>query len=244
MLTRLTRSTLFTLALFASGFCFAQAPAATVPAGEFVTEKSWGLLIVKPDKQGKLQFSIEAVGDNGHGCHLDGPIKGNTAVLEGDEPSKPCTVKFVTTKEGIQVSSVPEYSCNMYCGVRAAFDGLYLRAPAACRVDAMEKTRRAARKAYDGKAYAEARTLLDTTLKDCKRFLGYVTEGWFRNDLAVTLHKLKDLPGCRETLKPLAEDAAKKDAQIREDYPPTDADIYLPVVKAARTNLKLCSAPR
>ena len=41
----------------------------------------------------------------------------------------------------------------------------------------------------------------------------------------------------------LAADAARKDAQIREDYAPTDAEIYLPVVRAARTNLKLCAAP-
>ncbi len=243
MLTRQIRITAFILALLVAGVCFAQSPAPAVPAGEFVTEKSWGLLIVKSDKQGKLQFSIEAVGDNGHGCSLEGAIKGNTAVLEADEPSKPCTVKFVPTKDGIQVSSVPEFSCNFYCGMRASFEGLYLRAPAACRVDAMDKTRVAARKQYDRKAYAEARLLLDTTLKDCQRFLGHVTEGWYRNDLAVTLHKLKDFPACREALQPLAADAARKDAQIREDYAPTDAEIYLPVVKAARTNLKLCAAP-
>lgn len=205
-----------------------------------MTEKSWGLLIVKSDKQGKLHFSIEVAGDNGHGCSLEGAIKGNSAVLEADEPSKPCTVKFVPTKDGIQVSSVPEFSCNFYCGMRASFEGLYLRAPAACRVDAMDKTRGAARKQYDRKAYAEARVLLDTTLKDCQRFLGHVTEGWYRNDLAVTLHKLKDYSACREALQPLAADAARRDAQNPRGLMRPQMQKFICWLSGRRTNLKLC----
>jgi hypothetical protein len=44
-------------------------------------------------------------------------------------------------------------------------------------------------------------------------------------------------------LQPLTADAARKDAQIRKDYAPMDAEIYLPVVRVARANLKLCAAP-
>jgi hypothetical protein len=63
-----------------------------------------------------------------------------------------------------------------------------------------------------------------------------------RNDLAVTQYHLHDRAACLSTLDPLAADAAKSDAAIRENFPPTDADDYLPLVKAARTNLKLCNA--
>jgi hypothetical protein len=45
---------------------------------------------------------------------------------------------------------------------------------------------------------------------------------------------------CLQNLKGLEEDAAKTDDQIPEEYQPSDADNYLPVVKATRTNLILC----
>ena len=62
-----------------------------------------------------------------------------------------------------------------------------------------------------------------------------------RNDLALTQFRLGDAAGCLRTLEPLAKDAAKSDAQIRDEMvAPTDVDNWLPVVKAARTNLKLC----
>jgi hypothetical protein len=51
---------------------------------------------------------------------------------------------------------------------------------------------------------------------------------------------LRDFEGCKKTLGFLSEDMAKTDEQLRGDYPPSDADGYIPVVKAARTNLKLC----
>ncbi|MDX2220752.1 MAG: hypothetical protein SF172_17160 [Burkholderiales bacterium] len=218
--------------------------AAAIEPGEYITEKSWGTLVVKRDKAGKLLFNIESVGDNGHSCSLEGEIKQGKATLEGDEPKEPCVVTFTQGRSGIKVDRNEGMACQFYCGVRASFDGVYMKAPAACRIDAVEKTRAAARKAYDGKNYDAARNLLGTTLKDCKTFLGTFTEAWLRNDLAVTLHKLKDLPGCREALKPLAEDAAQKDAKIREDYAPLEADIYVRILKATRVNLKLCAAAK
>lgn len=212
--------------------------------GEYTTEKSWGTLVVKRDQSGKLLFNIDSMGDNGHSCSLEGEIKQGKAILEGDDPKAPCVVTFTPGKNGIKVDRSEGMACQFYCGVRAAFEGVYMKAPAACRIDAVEKTRTAARKAYDGKNYDSARNLLSSTLKDCKTFLGTFTEAWLRNDLAVTLHKLKDLPGCREVLKPLAEDAAQKDAKIREDYAPLEADIYVRILKATRVNLKLCAAAK
>lgn len=218
--------------------------AVAIEPGEYTTEKSWGTLVVKRDKTGKLLFNIDSMGDNGHSCTLEGEIKQGKATLEGDDPKQPCVVSFAQTKDGIKVGRNEGMACQFYCGVRATFEGVYMQAPAACRPDAVEKTRAAARKAYDGKNFDSARNLLGTALKDCKPFLGTFTEGWLRNDLAITLHKLKDLAGCRETLKPLAADAAQKEAKIREDYAPLEADAYLPILKATRVNLKLCAATK
>lgn len=216
--------------------------AAAIEPGEYTTERSWGTLVVKRDKTGKTLFNIDSMGDNGHSCTLEGEIRQGKATLDGDDPKQPCVVSFAQTREGIKVGRNEGMACQFYCGVRAIFDGLYMKAPAACRPDAVDKTRAAARKAYDGKNYNVARDLLGTALKDCKTFLATFTEGWVRNDLAITQHKLKDLAGCRETLRPLAADAAMKEAKIREDYAPTDADVYLPILKATRVNLKLCAA--
>jgi len=41
-------------------------------------------------------------------------------------------------------------------------------------------------------------------------------------------------------LQPLAEHTAQTDDDIKGMYPPFQADIFLPVVRATRTNLKLC----
>jgi len=242
MLTISTKQMLTTFALLlASAIAQAQTTPALEP-GEYLTEKSWGTLKVKKDKAGKLFFNIDSIGDNGHGCTLEGEIKGGRATLEADDPKQPCVVTFASGKGGIVVDTTTQDSCRFHCGVRAMFEGTYMRPPAACRVDAVDKSRAAARKAYDRKAFDEAKATLTTVLKDCPVFLSRLTDGWLRNDLAVTLHKLKDPATCREVLKPLAEEAAMTDAQVRENYPPTDAEMYLPVVKATRTNLKLCGA--
>jgi hypothetical protein len=67
-----------------------------------------------------------------------------------------------------------------------------------------------------------------------------VTKGWIRNDLALAQLRSGDAAACRQTLAPLAEEAGRTDEQLRENYPPVDADVVLPMLKAARTNLRLC----
>ena len=63
-----------------------------------------------------------------------------------------------------------------------------------------------------------------------------------RNDLAITQYRLGDRAGCLKTLQPLAEDAAKTDAQLKDDFPPSDWDMFRRVVGATRANLKLCKS--
>jgi hypothetical protein len=60
-----------------------------------------------------------------------------------------------------------------------------------------------------------------------------------RNDLAITQYHLHDFAGCKRTLEPLREDAAKTDEQL--EYPVFALEARLPGIHAARTNIKLCT---
>jgi hypothetical protein len=69
-------------------------------------------------------------------------------------------------------------------------------------------------------------------------------KGCERNDLAVALYHLGDPAACRNVLEPLAKDAAKTDAAIREEQRPSDADSAVRLARATRTNLKLCEGKK
>lgn len=217
-------------------------PEALLQPGEYISERSRGQLTLKPGKSGALLFAIEAVGGNGHTCGLEGELRGGRATLEAMEEKDPCIVTMRATPSGIEVKGGASGSCQYYCGVRATFEDTYFQPAPACRDKAVTAVRKTFKRLYDAKKFAEARTTLEPLLKDCLRSLDVLDEGRIRNDLAVTLHKLGDLAGCRDVLKPLAEDAAMSHAQLQENYPPTDLESVMPIVRSTRTNLKLCAA--
>lgn len=134
-------------------------------------------------------------------------------------------------------------ACTGYCGLNATFEGLFLRLAPACTGKAVAATRRRFKAQYDARRFGEARATLGPLLESCGRLFDRQDEARLRNDLAVTLYHLGEREACRRTLAPLAVDAALTDAQLRERLPPADADAALSVVRAARTNLKLCAAP-
>ncbi|MFO1128096.1 MAG: hypothetical protein U1E66_06665 [Rhodospirillales bacterium] len=211
----------------------------TPPAGEYVTEKGWGTLQVTSAAGKPTTFSLASIGGNMHSCQLEGDIVDGKASLEADEDQR-CIVEFVPGADGIQVGG--NDPCRYYCGARAGFEGLYLKVPEGCGGSAQQAARDTFKRLYDRKAYADARAALEPVLSRCGRILGWLDEGWIRNDLALVQHKLGDDRGCRATLAPLAADAAKSDDDIEGAYPPSDAEAYLPIVKATRFNLRLCQA--
>lgn len=221
----------------------AQAAEPALAPGEYVTEKGGGHLTLRQAKGGRLAFEIETVGANAHLCNLEGEIVQGKAVLETDEATGPCRVEFRPGVEGIEVLPERSAACRYFCGMRAGFKGLYLKPPAGCAPETREKARAELKRLYDRKQYAQAYARLEPVLERCSRILGQIEEGWIRNDLALTLYKQKDLAGCLLLLAPLAEDAAKTEEELREAYPPADAESLLPVWKATRTNLKLCRIP-
>ena len=217
-------------------------PGAITP-GEYLTEGGWGNLTITANKAGGLAFEINAIGANGHTCGLSGEIHGDKATLEEGEEGKPCIVTFTPSAQSIEVSD-NDNACRYYCGARAGFTGTYLKPRPMCRPKDVEKSRTEFKKLYDKKAYAQARARLEPVLKECAPLLHWSELGWLRNDLAITQYKLRDYAGCRKTLEPLVEDARRTDEELRENYPPTDAETVIPFARATRTNLGLCATGR
>lgn len=209
--------------------------------GTYITEGGWGDLTIKWTKDGKLSFKIFAMGGNGHMCDLGGEIRNGRAILvDSDDKNNPCIIRFTSTGNGIEVGTETAEPCRYYCGARASFEGKYLKPAAACIPKAINKSRRDFKKLYDKKAYAEAVAVLEPILKGCSKTMHWLDKGWISNDLALTYHKMNRDDICLTYLKGFEGDVAKPDEKIREDYPPSDADDYLPIVKAARTNMELC----
>jgi hypothetical protein len=220
---------LFTLMLLVCGAAQAQAPA---PGSYVISEGAFGSLEVKAGNR----FSISTSGANFHTCDLEGVIVAGKAKMKDSA----CVVSFKAEGDGVRVEGNADGGCQEFCGARGNFEGLYRKPPPACTKTAMAQARTGFKKRYDAKDYTGALAALQPVVAQCKAFLHWIDFGRVQNDLAITQYHLGDKAGCQATLKDFAEDAARTDAQVRDDYPPSDADIYLPVLKAARTNLKKC----
>ena len=210
-----------------------------ISPGEYITEHGWGNLEIKKDKKGNLSFEIGVVGENYHTCDLSGIIRDGQSVLEGEEDT-PCIVSFSPTGNGINVTG-NNSACRGYCGARASFIGLYLIPQKGCDTASIEKARNAFKRLYDKKSFSRARAKLEPVLNNCSGILHWSELGRVRNDLAITLYKLGDYDGCRNILKPLEADAKKTDEGLRESYLPVDAETAIPIARATRTNLTLCT---
>lgn len=236
---------------FALSFCavvsvttmaYAQATAVALKPGEYVTDNGWGTLTLKAGRAGALSFSLQTVGGNMHTCSLEGEVRDGQATRDGPEEKEPCVVTFRIISNGIQVGPKGPGSCSDYCGMRASFEGVYATPARGCDRASVAANRKTFQQLYSARQFAEAKAKLQPLLRDCSRTLSEVEDGRIRNDLAVTLHKLGELEACRELLASLAEEAKLTDAQLRDNYLPSDADVRISLMRATRTNLKLCAA--
>lgn len=219
--------------------CARQNRAQELKPGSYTADHGWGNLTISRNKNGALNFQIFAIGANAHTCDLQGTITNNRAVLEAQEKEQPCIVTFSPNGSDITVSD-NDGICRYYCGARAGFTGTYHLPPPACTSKAVQKTRAVFKQLYDRKEYQQARLQLEPLLINCGHLLHWTEEEWIRNDLALAQYKAGDAAACLQTLRPLAEDAARTDAELRDNYPPSDADVKMPIIAAARTNLNLC----
>ena len=207
-----------------------------IQPGIYISEGGYGTLNVTKDKSGDVKFDIGAMGANGHSCGIEGTVLKNVAIV-GTEPEDKCIVKFKTTPNGINVEPASD-ECRGYCGMRASFDGEYLKVASSCLPANIEKSRKEFKKLYTAKKYDEALTKLEPVLNDCSKTLYWIDTGWIRNDLAVTYAKLEKFDECGKVLAPLKEDAKLNKDEL--EYPPLESETYWPIIKATKTNLKLC----
>ena len=214
------------------------APSAAPPAGEYLTEQGWGVLTLKPAGTSGQPFSLSTVGSNAHVCQIEGVIRQGHAQVPTEGSDERCEMDFVRQGHDIALSSTP--GCRYFCGMRAGLDGLYLRPAPGCDTASVRQQRKLFKQRYDQKNYAGAVNTLAPVLARCQKTLDWLGAHWLRNDLALAQLRLGDAAACRATLQPLAADAARRDDAIRDSYPPAEAEGYLGVLRAARTNLKLC----
>lgn len=224
--------------LLVGAFAAVQAASPVLVPGEYVTAEGWGVLQVRAGQP--LHWSIHSLGGNAHICQLEGIWQAGKVMLSDKEAAN-CHIAFHITPQGINVSDNEDETCRYFCGVRAGYTGQYERPPAACTPSQVRKTRQNFQQAYQRQAYAQAAQLLAPVLAQCERYMTWLDKGWLRNDLGLTQAKLHD-KACQVTLAPLAEDAVKSDEVLQSEYAPSDAEAWLRVVKAARTNLKKCAA--
>jgi hypothetical protein len=207
--------------------------------GVYVLEGGGGSLTIE-QKGGAAHFAIEVLGGNAHQCQLEGAVTGEQGTVTGDA----CTVRFESAASEVKVSVVgADEPCRAWCGVRAWFEGRYLRPPDGCSAKAIDAARATFRQHYSAKAWAQAKADLQPVLDTCTKVLFRFDLAWIRNDLAITLHHLGDDAQCLRTLAPLASLAAQPDDEVSAGEPAFEEDARK-LARATRTNLKLCGAKR
>ncbi len=226
---RLFRSLLW---VFACHMGMAGAQEATPMAGTYIRKGGGGDLVV----QANGQFRIKTLGSNRHTCGLAGTIVGGYAKLAGTA----CVVSFTPIGHRVEVVASDGDACKGFCGAMAWFGGDYLRPTPACTDKAIAASRQKFKRAYDAKDYALAQATLAPVLAQCDATLTGVHMGWIRNDLALAQLRAGDAAACRQTLAPLAAEADKSDQELSETYARADAEVVMPMLHAARTNLRLC----
>lgn len=210
--------------------------------GSYQTDGGWGRLQVTAARPVGVRFDLRAEGPNGHSCRLEGEILAGVGSLTPEGSREVCRVLFRTQGDRIDVSTNGAASCREYCGVRASFEGSYLRRNAACAEASRKQARRDFKKLHDAGRHAAAAARLQPILDQCAASIPWHEAGWIRNDLALAQLKAGDAAGCLRTLEPLVADAARSEEEIRRALPPSDATRALTIGRATRTNHALCSA--
>jgi hypothetical protein len=220
----------------------AEPPRSDPSPGTYQTEGGWGVLRVTREGPATLRFRLRTEGANGHSCGLDGAIQGGIASLSPEGAGEVCRVFFGRDGEAVVVSTNGVGACRYYCGARASFEGRYLPSRAGCSEPERKVARREFKARYDAGEYAAALARLQPVLERCAGSTPWLEAGWIRNDVAITQFRLGAPADCLRTLAPLRADAARSEAEIREAFPPSDADRYLGILRATRSNAARCEA--
>lgn len=213
--------------------------ATSIQPGHYATEGGWGQLIVKGDPGSEQTFQLNTDNLNS-GCSFAGTLTHDTAIAKNAETHLQCEMKFSLVNEGVDVLGKTIESCRNFCGGNGSYESVYIMLNTICQQDAIEKTKAEFKMLYDEKDYAAAEKKLAPVVNGCLTTIDFREEGALRNDYALTQHKLGQNAACLTTLENYAHDAARTDGEIMEGMAPVMVDDYLGIIKAARTNLKLC----
>jgi hypothetical protein len=221
-----------------------QSTAQSAPySATYITEGGNGVLKIKTLPGKAPTFTINVLGVGGHGCSLDGEISQGISV-KGENPGEQCTVKFKDNPKGIEVISEGEDCRRMYCGMRAAFSsehvGEYMKVSPDCYPENVASDRKIALQLYQAKRYGASIARLAPVLENCSKTLYWIDKSWIQNDLAVAYAKLNKVNECAKVLADLKGDSELTEEELQESYPRLEAELFWPVVKATKTNLKLC----
>ncbi len=234
-----TAGIVMTLGLSLAGAAHAAGP----KPGEYATQPGGATLVVTQGKGG-LRFALDAVGTNAHTCTLAGSLRGDEARTDPeDDGASICRIGMAAQGDAIEVTPRDE-RCREYCGLRAGFEGRYVRVPPGCSVTGRERRNQAFLADYRAKRYAAALGTLRQTEAACGKFFDWAEKDAFANDKALTLHRLGRNQECLAALDDTLVADNRNEAELREDFwpAPTDWDIYLPIAKANWHNRKLCTA--
>lgn len=245
MLKLHNKKSLLGMTLVLSVGCGGIAAAEQFPApGEYIYKGGNGSLRVTRAAHNTLHFEISTVGGNGHICDLDGDIKNARSVVSDDEEGR-CELSFTPLQNGgVSVSMSDASACQVFCGMRAGYDGDYLRSPQGCSYAERKQRRDAFSTLYRSKHYDQAAPILEDMLARCKNVVDGVEDTEIRNDLAITQYHLGRAADCIRTLEPTLAYRIKSAAALENELAPADFETYLPLAKATWHNLKLCKKTR
>ncbi len=222
----LTVSLALAAALVVSPVAHAQPPVST-----YVTEAGWGTLSFQGDR-----FELVAMGSNGHSCAMDGARQDK----QGDA-GEGCKLQFKPLPGGrlevLPASPSMAKACRMFCGARAAFEGIYHPTPQGCEESQREARREQALQAYKAGRHAEAAAGWAALAHACGAFMPWLESYALANDRAVAAYHQGDYGACVNLSRPVADEQQLK--SFRETAP-TDHDNLLPLYRAARFNLQRC----
>jgi hypothetical protein len=219
-----------------------------IALGNYVTEGGWSRLLIDSSNDANhavTHFSIRSDNPVG-GCEIEGELTGNAGV-SSTSGGEVCSIQFSLTKNGVNVKAKTLEVCKKFCGSNADFEGEYLKISKACVFSEVEKSRRKFKYLYDVKDYQKALSILQPVLSVCANVLDEFELGQIRNDVAITQYKMGLHKDCLVTLAPYMGDAKRKNSDITMDWadatPSTagSAKKYLQIIKAARSNIRLCS---
>ncbi len=217
--------------------------AGALPTGVYYLKGGDGDLTIKQVSPQASRFNVETVGGNAHMCSLEGVVTDGTATLASSfsaKDGKPCVVSFAMGADGITVTS-NGIACREYCGMRAMFEGLYVKPLPGCAGLERQKLNKAFIKQYKGKNDDKAASILKDMLGNCVEIMGWLDRDQTRNDYAVTLYHLGRKEDCLSVLKQTRAYEVKEEDALRESRAPTDFENYLPTAKATWHNIGLCT---